>query len=164
MLEVRIFGVVAVAVDVRLDDLLDLPPGQHRRRRQVVGAADQDLTRADGIALPEATFALFLAIGLEPKGRIQVRHHSDPPAFTVGRPAGRAVGEHLRRRHRLMPGAEGAHIAGRDRLLDCLGERIRPPRALGGDSHPAPRDQILTKLGQGQTPGEGRENAVLIMP
>ena len=24
--------------------------------------------------------------------------------------------------------------------------------------------QILTKLGQGQTPGEGRENAVLIMP
>ena len=164
MLEIRVLCVVAIAIDIRLNDLLDLPPGQQRRRRQVVGAADQDLARSDGVALPEATLALILSIGLEPECRIEVGHHPHPPAFAIGLASGRAVGEDLRRRHRLMPGAEGAHIAGRDRLLDCLGERIGPPRALGGDGHPAPRDQILTKLGQGQTPEEERENAESIMP
>src|SRR5438477_11826466 len=104
MLEIRILGMVTIAIDIRLDDLLDLPPGQQWRRRQVVGAADQDLAGSNRIALPEATLALFLSIGLEPECRIAVGHHPHRPAFAIGLTARRAVGEALRRRPPLVPG------------------------------------------------------------
>src|SRR6266550_2968886 len=106
VLERRVARVLPIAVDIRLYDLLNLPARQQGRRGSVIGAADQHLAGADGVALPEPAILVLLAIGLGAEGRIQVWDHPDPPAWCVGSGAGRAIGEDLRRGHRLMPWAE----------------------------------------------------------
>src|SRR6267378_7441436 len=81
VLEGPVAGVMLVAVDIRLDDLLHLVPGQRRGGRLMVGTADQHLAGTNGIALPEAPLAMLLAIRLGTERGVQVRHHADRPAL-----------------------------------------------------------------------------------
>ena len=122
MLECRVLRVVPRAIDVRLHDLFDLVTRQQRRRRSMIRTRDQHLASADGIALPEASQPMFLAVGFEAECGVKVGHDPDPPALGVRGCPCRSVGEHLRRRHGFMPRAEGAKVAGCNRFLGRLGE------------------------------------------
>src|SRR5438270_14052484 len=112
---------VAVAVNIRLNDLLDLPARQQRGRRAMVRARDQHLAGADRISLREPTLPALLAVRFEANRGIKIWHDPDPPTFAVGGTAGGAIGEHLGRRQRLVPGTEGAAVRGRARSVACLG-------------------------------------------
>ena len=143
MLQHGVLRVLPVPVDIRLHDLLNLRAGQQRSRRPVIGTADQHLAGTDRIALPEPAILVLLAIGLEPKGRIEVRDYPHRPARCIGSGAGCAVGEDLRRRHALVSRAERADVAGRDRLFSGLAEGIGPACALRRHRHPSPGNQVL---------------------
>src|SRR5579871_5703242 len=83
VLQRRVVRMMAVAVHVGLHDLLDLVTWQQRGRRSMVRARDQDLARPDGVTLPEGTVMPLLPIRVQPKGRIEIGNHPNPPAFRV---------------------------------------------------------------------------------
>src|SRR5437879_12660988 len=114
MLERPIARVMLVAVDIRLDDLLDLVPRQLRRGRPMIGAADQHLAGPDRVALPEAALAMLLPFRPGPDPGKEVGPHPAGPPPTVGRRPGSGKARPSARRTGPSPGQQGPSVLARD--------------------------------------------------
>ncbi len=85
--------------------------------------------------------------------RIEVRHRSHAPAWSVGVPAAGSVRPYLRRSAVLSPLAEGAAPGGfGPGLSGRRGERIRALGAAGREDDPQPRELVDANLRRGQGP------------
>src|SRR4029079_3568825 len=98
----------------------------------------------DAVHLVVEALALRLQLPLDPERGELVGHHAQRPARLVGHRVRMTDAQDLRRRLRLVAGAEDAVARAR---TDGLGREVRrATAALGRDDDPAPDHRVLPQL------------------
>src|SRR5262245_3532153 len=102
---------------------------------------DNDLVRADSVHLIEETFALFVEVTLNSKGRKLIWNYTDGPAGSVRASAVPPIHENLIGRFRLVSRAKRA-------VLGILGDYALAQKihwtlsTVGGDDHPTASNRV----------------------
>src|SRR3989442_11419193 len=118
---------------------------ERRERGRMDRRLDHDLVSAHAVHPVEEPLARGLELPFDPQHGELVGQHPVGPAGPVRATLLAPTGEDLARGLVLVAFAEDA--LGPDRLHRLGDEIRRPPRAFGGDDHPAADDRVLPELG-----------------